>query len=37
VKQHLLATLLALAGIVFLVFAGWKFRQRKNSKVEAAA
>ncbi|HET9695565.1 MAG TPA: VTT domain-containing protein [Terriglobales bacterium] len=37
VKQHLLATLLALAGIVFLVFAVWKLRQRKNSKVEAAA
>lgn len=37
VKQHLLATLLALASIVFLVFAVWKLRQRKNSKVEAAA
>ena len=36
VKQHLLATLLALAGILFMGFMVWKLRQRKNNKVEAA-
>jgi membrane protein YqaA with SNARE-associated domain len=37
VRQHLLATLLALAGILFMGFMVWKLRQRKSNKVEAAA
>jgi len=35
-KQHLLATLLALAGILFMVFMIWKLRQRRSNGMPTA-